>query len=216
VLNLLTGLVSPQYHVLHDDRFETICDALIPKSKWQQLAKLQANTPQPSKASEGDGLLPDKHLHFFQQPVQELDANLDFNLTSDDIETSEGAPETEDHTEEDQPINEQLQTLWRSRRIRQPLLRLRESQETRDIFLQSTILSTVAFEVQVLTNTLEELDIDQVHPIAFAASSDPDTLYLHEAMKQPDADQFIKAMAEEIQAHVDNHHWEVVTRDIIP
>jgi hypothetical protein len=216
VLNLLTGLVSPQYHVLHDDRFETVCDALIPKSKWQQLAKLQPNTPQPSKVSEGDGLLPDQHLHFFQHPLQELDANLDLNLTSDDIQTSEGAPETEDHTEEDQPINEQLQTLRRSRRIRKPSLRLRESQETRDIFLQSTVHSTVAFEVQVLTNTLEELYIDQVHPIAFAASSDPDTLYLHEAMKQPDADQFIKAMAEEIQAHEDNHHWEVVIRDVIP
>jgi hypothetical protein len=50
----------------------------------------------------------------------------------------------------------------------------------------------------VFTNILEELEIDQVHPIAFAASSDPDTLYLHEAMKQPDADPFIKAMAEEI------------------
>jgi hypothetical protein len=67
--------------------------------------------PSTSKVSEGDGLLPDQHLHFFQHPLQELDANLEFNLTSDDIQTSEGAPETEDHTEEDQPINEQLQTL---------------------------------------------------------------------------------------------------------
>jgi hypothetical protein len=98
VLNHLTGLVSPQYHVLHDDRFETVCDALIPKSKWQQLAKLQANTPQPSMASEGDGLLPDQHLHLFQHPVQQLNAILAFNITSDDIQTSEGAPETEDHT----------------------------------------------------------------------------------------------------------------------
>jgi hypothetical protein len=30
---------------------------------------------------------------------------------------------------------------------------------------------------------LEELDIDQVHSNAFAASSDPDTFYLHEAMR---------------------------------
>jgi hypothetical protein len=111
-------------------------------------------------------------LHFFQHPVQELDANLDFNLTSDDMQTSERATETEDHTEGDQPINEQLQALRQSRRIRKPSLRLRNSQETRDDFLQSTIHSTVAFEVQVLTNTLKERDIDQVHPIAFAASSD--------------------------------------------
>jgi hypothetical protein len=154
-------------------------------------------------------------LHFVQHPIKDLDANLEFNLTSGDIQTSEGVPETEDHTEEDEPINEQLQTLRPYRRIRKPLLQLRESQETRNMFIQSTIHSTVAFEVQVLT-ILEELDIDQVHPIAFAASSDPDTLYLHEAMKQPDDDHFFKAIAEEIQAHKDNHHWEVVTRDVIP
>jgi hypothetical protein len=216
VLNLLTGLVSPQCHVLHNNKFETVGGALIPKSKWQQLARFQLNTLKPSKVSEGDGLLPEKHFQFSQKPIQEMDTNPDINLTSDDIQASEGAPETEDSFEVDQPINEQLQTLRQSRRIRKPLLRLRESQETSDIFLQSTIHNTVAFEVQVITNALEELEIDQLYPIAFAASSDPDTLYLHEAMKQPDANQFIKAMAEEIQAHEDNHHWEVVTRDVIP
>ena len=79
VLNLLTGLFSPQYHVLHDDRFETVGDALIPKSKWQQLAKFQSNTPQASKVSEGNGFLPDENLQSFQQPMQELDTNLEIN-----------------------------------------------------------------------------------------------------------------------------------------
>jgi Reverse transcriptase (RNA-dependent DNA polymerase) len=215
VLNILTGLVSPQYHILHDDRFETASHALIPKSKWQQLAKFQSSVPKQNKGSEGDGLLPEPQLQIFQQPIQELDTNLDMNINSDGIKASEGVPEEEDQIEQDYHINDQIQTLRRSRRIRKPSLRLRESQETSNILLQSTIHPTVAFEVQVLTNILEELDIDQVHPIAFAASSDPDTLYLHEAMQQPDAEQFIKAMGEEIQAHEDNHHWEVVARDSI-
>ena len=50
----------------------------------------------------------------------------------------------------------------------------------------------VVFESQVLLNMLEELNIDRVHPIAFAASSDPDTLYLHEAMRQPDPNSLSK------------------------
>jgi len=33
---------------------------------------------------------------------------------------------------------------------------------------------------------------------AFAASKDPDTMYLHQAMKVPDKDQFIAAMEEEM------------------
>jgi hypothetical protein len=74
----------------------------------------------------------------------------------------------------------------------------------------------MGFEAQLLLNVLEELDIDKFHPIAFAASSDPDILYLHEAMKQPDANHFIQAMEEEIRAHEDNDHWEIVSREEIP
>ena len=43
-------------------------------------------------------------------------------------------------------------------------------------------------------------------PIAYSASSDPDVMYVDQAMKQPDRKQFIKAMAEEVEAHTKNHH----------
>ena len=64
----------------------------------------------------------------------------------------------------------------------------------------------------------EEWDIEQQmnDPIAFAASSDPDTMYLHEAMKTPDKAQFLKAMEDEVNAHVKQGHWEFVLRSIVP
>jgi hypothetical protein len=43
VLNLETGLVSPQFHCHHDDMFETttgIQSRSIPRSKWQTKAGL--------------------------------------------------------------------------------------------------------------------------------------------------------------------------------
>ena len=36
-----------------------------------------------------------------------------------------------------------------------------------------------------------------MHLSIFKATSDPDTMYLHEAMKQPDADEFRQAMQKE-------------------
>jgi len=39
--------------------------------------------------------------------------------------------------------------------------------------------------------------------LAMKASSDPDTMYLHEAMKQPDREEFMKAMRKEIDAQLD-------------
>mmetsp|Transcript_23802 Transcript_23802/g.36159 ORF Transcript_23802/g.36159 Transcript_23802/m.36159 type:complete len:99 (-) Transcript_23802:145-441(-) len=35
--------------------------------------------------------------------------------------------------------------------------------------------------------------------MAFKSVADPDTMYMHQAMKQPDKDEFIKAMLKEIQ-----------------
>eukprot|EP00978_Attheya_sp_CCMP212_P022796 scaffold68573_cov79-Attheya_sp.AAC.1 len=53
-------------------------------------------------------------------------------------------------------------------------------------------------------------------PIAFAASSDPDNLYLHEAMREPDKKQFMEAMKKEVSSHEGNHHWELTKRSSIP
>jgi len=37
-------------------------------------------------------------------------------------------------------------------------------------------------------------------PFALAASTDPDTMYYHQAMEQPDWDKFIEGMQEELDA----------------
>ena len=40
-----------------------------------------------------------------------------------------------------------------------------------------------------------------IDPIAFATSTNPDILYMHQAMHAPDCNKFIKTMATEIQGH---------------
>jgi hypothetical protein len=54
------------------------------------------------------------------------------------------------------------------------------------------------------------------HPPTFKATADPDKMYLHEALKQPDWEQFLKAMDEEIEAHHKGKHWELIARSDIP
>ena len=54
-------------------------------------------------------------------------------------------------------------------------------------------------------------------PIAFAAwTSDPDTMYVDQALKQPDQRQFIKAMQDKVEAHTNNKHWVVIHRSKVP
>ena len=54
------------------------------------------------------------------------------------------------------------------------------------------------------------------NPIAFVASTNPDIMYLDEALKQPDSKEFQKAMIEEVKSHTDNDHWKIVTRASVP
>ena len=53
--------------------------------------------------------------------------------------------------------------------------------------------------------------------MAFSANkSDPDTMYMHQAMRQPDKENFKKTMMEEINAHTNNKHWEIIKRKDVP
>ena len=54
------------------------------------------------------------------------------------------------------------------------------------------------------------------NPIAFAASADPDIMYYHQAMKEPDHEQFKRSVLKEICDHGTNQHWEVIPKQNIP
>jgi hypothetical protein len=64
--------------------------------------------------------------------------------------------------------------------------------------------------------TTAEPDAQWMSPIAFAASSDPDVLYIHEAMQQKDKPQFITAMKEEVEGQTINGNWVLVEQNQLP
>jgi hypothetical protein len=47
-------------------------------------------------------------------------------------------------------------------------------------------------------------------PITFSATSDPDTMYWHQAMQEPDKAEFIKAGVSEVKSHVDNQYLTLI------
>jgi hypothetical protein len=50
---------------------------------------------------------------------------------------------------------------------------------------------------------------------AFKTTADPDTMYLHQAMKEPDREQFKEAMIKEVKDQVDNKNFTVVRWDSV-
>jgi hypothetical protein len=51
---------------------------------------------------------------------------------------------------------------------------------------------------------------------AMLASSDPDVMYLWQAMKEPDWLQFKAAMQKEIEDNTENQNWEIIRCSDIP
>ena len=64
--------------------------------------------------------------------------------------------------------------------------------EVRDKQVKSEILATTV-EISSINNQEYE------HPMACKASTDPDIMYMHEAMREKDKEQFILAMQKEVE-----------------
>jgi Reverse transcriptase (RNA-dependent DNA polymerase) len=228
VLSLTSGLVSPQFHVLHDDSFATLSrysGNAIPKSLWQVKCgfvedgtKLRTMVPiskiQDSLLKDGTGkdttmedIVPSN-----QTPVLEV-RGIDAYGTEPEGATTVGIPVEEDVLlpQENGPLDsvEPVAVTRSGREVRTPA-RLRDYvvyhavQDVLQVHPESEFLHPVHYAAlprEVMT---------------YAASSDPDTMYLHEAMREPDREHFLRAMEDEVQAQTNNGNWVVVEKDTLP
>jgi hypothetical protein len=221
ILSMKTGLVSPQFHVTHDDDFETIRKGRTPSSRWQQLAGLVKRHEReplnplvsPLRSHDHDDIdLPMEHIDAQHMPVDEDD--MPNHEGGDDADINEAAPTATTHLAPPtvQPTNVPafvpIQQRSRAGRQYRPSRRQLEGIESS--------FAIVAFEAQTILSTLEELEVDTVHPLAYAASADPDTMYLDQALREPDRDKFEEAMQKEIKDHEERQHWEIVLRSSLP
>jgi hypothetical protein len=65
-----------------------------------------------------------------------------------------------------------------------------------------------------MTIAKESKELKEV--FALAASKDPDTMYYHKAMREPDREEFKGAMKKEVEAHTKNEVWELIKKSAVP
>jgi len=53
-------------------------------------------------------------------------------------------------------------------------------------------------------------------PISYLAKTDSDTMYLHQALQEPNRDQFIRAVIKEVKDHISKGHWDLVPVSKVP
>ena len=218
VLNLRTGLCSPQFHVKYDDFFET--SKVIPKENigwtfacgFQKSKKYRAQVdvppiPDTIVLPPSERLKPTEALNVLRTP----EGAGPVQLTD---EEPESAPPTNDEERTDITRNEGAElpppepppeTTTRSGRVIKP---------------PSRLIEQVAFIAQAWDDVwaIDDYAIQESmsDPIALAATNNPDVLYLHEAMRAHDRDKFIEAMQKEIRDHEKRGHWEYVPIEDVP
>ncbi len=215
ILNLTTGLASPQFHVTYDDHFETTRGVqLLPQSLWQQKTHFKSQRvqtqrePSMSKPKKPSSVqLPSQSASDPQPELQEQPDSEEFH---DPLLLPEDPPLHQEPHESFEPpasIPDELDPdlgLRRSKRGWKPSLRLLESIQN----------EYVAHEA--LTDDVDPETWCDIHPLSWAASSDPDTMYLDKALSQPDRPQFIAAMKQELVDHTERKHWKVIHRSQVP
>ena len=58
--------------------------------------------------------------------------------------------------------------------------------------------------------------MDEDPLLAYKASADPDTMYMHQAVKEPDKDHFIAAMQKEVRDQSENGNFSVIHKSMVP
>ena len=226
VLNPYTGLVSPQYHVVFDDHFQTL-DGLrknsVPES-WVRLCEsCQVSQPLDSAL-------------FRRWSVSDADTESPHSTTAAD--SGELASDSVHDSGGDipqQPIQDDFADLRqsglrRSTRPRVPNSRFSLFSKLIGYALLTTTFVTSAcrnpsevtfFQSSVhafhRANTLVDYTINSFSPFAFTSLHENNEVFtFKEAMQQDDAGDFVRAMLKEVDDHESRMHWTMVPRANIP
>ena len=173
------------------------------------------NTIQDDNVSEPNHLLPNEFTesqNIIQEP-QEYNGQEHAPIAAAPTEDNEQAHSPNVQTTTNTP------TLRRSTRVRKPSRRLQESIEagTYDVFesLQAEAMDPNKY-YDALHQDDYKLQDDLKEPLSFLSKTQNDTMYFHQAMKEPDREEFVKAMVKEYNDHTDRKHWELITKDQVP
>ncbi len=228
VLNLSTGLVSPQFHCRFDDFFETTrygAQDVATTAPWRTLAGFRR--PDGSPAANHVDVSPNTDR---EQPIGTFDfsdASEEFMDPSESVTTH--APPA-DRTSGSSPAQASeggttseganptagVSSRGRSRKMSRAMA---DSVSQRDFYGSSNMHYMAHLSVlsdDELHDQHLELQERMRSPIAFHAEMMGDIMYYHQAMKQPDASEFANACVKEVNGHIQAKRWKVIHRSKVP
>ena len=211
VLNLETGLVSPQFHVKLDSTFQTLREpgTDIPQSQWQIKAGFVAQPKvEPKVVHTSPDDIKGNISTTSSAPSKPKQDQVNQNISSTIRDSIMGVPIDSEGVQTPETVPEEP-PLRRSSRRPKPIERWTYA-------ACANIEHEVQGEILCLSAFVSEDNLDENPLLSFAASADPDTMYLHQAMKEPDREEFVKAMTKEVEGQLKNGTYSILSRSQVP
>lgn len=195
ILNIETGLTSPQFHVKLDSSFNTIKDVNF-EPTWQVICGFVSRPKSYKRKREDVDNKPNEHETKIGN--EGFNLNIEPETFKENILNIKGLEGDELLSNQDLNIHKG----WRSTRDKTSTERLTYAYVTE-------LINTYQNDIKggVLNGLIYDHEL-----VTMSSTMDPDTMYLHEARKQPDWLEFKKAMKTEIRAHIQNESFKIIKR----
>ena len=222
VLNMDTGLVSPQFHLQYDDFFETVRPSAGNEptfSQWQYISGIKnrrqgqpdttkrfQGSQRPSRTGTNDSSIR-KHARrakptrrysslWFRSKRWYWWCYRHYQLTWEwQRSTTKWFGLT---SQQCQSLRSHSQTYTANER------KFRTTKSCLPIILRSNASRWLLTSRQML------------NPMAFLSTANKDTMYFDQAMRAPDSNEFVKAVIKEVNDHIERKHWELIPREQVP
>ena len=229
--------MSPQFHVQHDDCFETIALNDRTLSKWKRLAGFYSYNIKQMKHTPAENIFRKEVWNQLATTNEDSPVVTKVDADHEEITPPPEGESTDPSFQEEQ--NDAQPDVDPTDDV--PPLVPRRSGRNRvptDEFLQSVAQQDFTFDHRVHQPAPYQLPpnappqtiafstyYDALHqddyliqdelqdPIYFQDQLDKDAVYYNQAMKANDKNEFQRAMKKELDAHSDRKHWEVVPKN---
>ena len=228
VLNINTGLTSPQFHVRVDESFETMRRSFgnfPPAIHWQSKCGFSLNEQgKPKRKVRMKPKASQKSTEPIIKEIPPLEVPKSLEGDSGLTQQPQGGQtqpqlqsQLQSERQQELPETDQEPTPISSSNVR-PASKRSRKRPTRLIEAMMGILVNCYVAHEALAEPFDSFLAPQMGDplMAMAATADPDTLYWHEAMKEPDSEKFKEAMQKEIDDHLQAGNMKLVSRSSIP
>jgi len=204
-LSLKTGLVSPQFHVKLDSTFNSLKEtASQPPPLWQE--KCSFVIPHQRVTMSGE---PDNVPNIVPVPAPPMPDQGGADPQGPAPTQPADAPEAEQLPQLDPNFHLELPPLHHSSRPSHPVDQL--------TYAMACKLAQVSLHVSRELLCLQAKYLQEgANPFALTASTDPNSMYYHQAMQEPDQDKFIDGMQEELDAQIKSGNFRICKKSELP